>query len=176
MNTPQTLTLELTTADGAAFPLSIPNEGVILYEKNHKLAVLLLALWLRADRPRLNAQSLLNRLERANLAEESRLLNTRFVILAGYNGSLQYEEYLAAGVTDTHLHLARLWKRSLLWYQARLTAGDVTLTASGPCAEGGFTLFDFGDATPVQAGYDALEVTLLDADGNPLTTARRTFA
>lgn len=34
MNTPQTLTLELTTADGAAFPLSIPNEGVILYEKN----------------------------------------------------------------------------------------------------------------------------------------------
>lgn len=31
---PQMLTLELTTADGAAFPLSIPNEGVILYEKN----------------------------------------------------------------------------------------------------------------------------------------------
>lgn len=118
------LTLELTTADGAVFPLSIPNEGVILYEKTHKLAVLLLlcialllALWLRADRPRLNAQSLLNRLERANLAEESRLLNTRFVILAGYNGSLQYEEHLAAGVTDTHLHLARLWKRSLLWYR-----------------------------------------------------------
>lgn len=181
-------------------------------------AVLLLALWLLDGKPVFTAQSVLNRLERANLAEESRLLDTRFVIFASYNSSPQYEEYLAAGVTDTHLHLARLWKRNLLWYrpqgrtagqlyawpleevivdeapaaaaeplffcytalpavryQARLTAGDVTLTASGPCAEGGFTLFDFGEATPVQTGYDALEVTLLDVDGNPLTTARRTF-
>lgn len=222
-------------------------------KKTHKLAVLLLLclvillfLWLRADRPCLAEQNVLNRLERANLAEESRLLNTQFAILAGYNGSLQYEEHLAAGITDTHLHMTRLWKRSFLWYppkgrttprvyawpleetvigvapvqaanvcffcytalpaaqyQARLTVGETTLTTSGLCEAGGFTLFEFADTGAaaradgqlpesiyenltarlydlMDIGYDpgtksadlTLEVTLLDAQGEMLTTAR----
>lgn len=180
-------------------------------------AVLLLTLWLLDGKPVFTAQSDLNRLERTALAEESRLLDTRFLIFASYNSSPQYEEYLAAGVTDTHLHLARLWKRGFLWYlpqgrataqlyaypleeaiadaapavtaeplffcytalpavqyQARLTVGEVTVTASGPCAEGGFTLFGFEKDALTSAAYDRLEVTLLDAGGSLLTTVCRT--
>lgn len=179
-------------------------------------AVLLLTLWLLDGKPVFTAQRDLNRLERASLAEESRLLDTRFVIFASCNSSPQYEEYLAAGVTETHLHLARLWKRGFLWYlpqgrsaaqvyaypleeaiadaapavtaeplffcytalpaaryQARLTVGEVTLTASGSCAEGGFTLFGFEQDGLISAAYDRLEVALLDADGSLLTTVCR---
>lgn len=88
-------------------------------------AVLLLTLWLLDGKPVFTAQRDLNRLERASLAEESRLLDTRFVIFASCNSSPQYEEYLAAGVTETHLHLARLWKRGLFVVPA---AGPVCRT------------------------------------------------
>ena len=75
---------------------------------------ILFFLWARAECPRLTAQGALNRVESSNLAPKSRLISTDFLGTVNSNGT-NYRRYIAAGVTDTHLHMTEVWKGSFFW-------------------------------------------------------------
>ena len=78
-------------------------------------AAILFLLWARMDCPRLTAESALSRVESANLAPKSTFLRAASLgVLSSRGGT--YERFLAAGVTDTHLHMAEVREKGLLWY------------------------------------------------------------
>ena len=79
-------------------------------------AVILFFLWARAECPRLTAQGALNRMESSNLAPKSRLISTDFLGNVNSNGT-NYQRYMVAGVTDTHLHMSEIRKGAFLWHQ-----------------------------------------------------------
>ncbi len=78
-------------------------------------AAILFFLWARAECPRLTAQGALNRIESANLAPKSQLISTHFLDIVNSNGT-NYRRHIAAGVTDTHLHMSEVWKGAFLWH------------------------------------------------------------
>lgn len=78
-------------------------------------AAILFFLWARAECPRLTAQGALHRMESANLAPESRLIAAPFLQSLISNG-INYRRHMAAGVTDTHLHMTEVWKGAFLWH------------------------------------------------------------
>ena len=78
-------------------------------------AAILFFLWARAECPRLTAQGALHRIESANLAPESRLIAAPFLQSLISNGT-NYRRHIAAGVTDTHLHMTEVWKGAFLWH------------------------------------------------------------
>ena len=76
-------------------------------------AALLFFLWAGAECPRLTAESALHRVESANLAPKSKLVAAHSLGAVTSNGT-NYRRYMAAGVTDTHLHLSEVWKSGFL--------------------------------------------------------------
>ena len=64
-------------------------------------------LWIMVDRPMLSAQRVMNRAERLQLLEESTLLFHYKDSRRGYA--------FAAGITDSHFHLTKLWGGPVLW-------------------------------------------------------------
>ena len=90
-------------------------------------AVILFFLWARAECPRLTAQGALNRLESSNLAPKSKFVSAHSLGTLNSNGT-NYQRYMVAGVTDTHLHLSEIWKGGFLWHRSsRLTMPLVSL-------------------------------------------------
>ena len=79
-------------------------------------AAILFFLWARAECPHLTAQGALNRIESANLAPKSQLISTHFLDIINSNGT-NYRRHMAAGVTDTHLHMLEIRKGAFLWHQ-----------------------------------------------------------
>lgn len=67
-------------------------------------------LWIMADRPMFSAQQAINCTERLQLLEESTLLFCHDDSRYGYS--------FAAGVTDSHFHLTKLWGGPALWERA----------------------------------------------------------
>ena len=67
-------------------------------------------LWIMADRPMFSAQRVMNRAERLQLLEESTLLSRYEDSRRGYT--------FAAGITDSHFHLTKLWGGPALWERA----------------------------------------------------------
>lgn len=91
-------------------------------KKPVKLALYLLAcaalvflLWFRADCPRLSVQAALRRMESINLQPKSTFV-TAVNLGQIRSNSGNYQRYLAAGVTDTHLHMAQVRSRVWFWY------------------------------------------------------------
>lgn len=78
-------------------------------------AALVFLLWARADCPRLSAESALRRIESLNLEPKSAFL-TAVNLGQIRSNSGNYQRYLAAGVTDTYLHMAEVRNRVWLWY------------------------------------------------------------
>ena len=78
-------------------------------------AALVFFLWARAECPRLTAQGALHRIESANLAPKSQLISTHFLDIVNSNGT-NYRRHIAAGITDTHLHMSEVWKGAFLWH------------------------------------------------------------
>ena len=78
-------------------------------------AVLLFFLWVQDGCPALSAQQAFHRMESRYLLPESRFEGLASL---GYlrSGTANYQRYLAAGTTDTHLHMAEVRKKALLWY------------------------------------------------------------
>ena len=78
-------------------------------------AVLLCFLWVQDGCPALSAEQAFHRMESRYLLPESRFEGLASL---GYlrSGTVNYQRYLAAGVTDTHLHMAEVRKKALLWY------------------------------------------------------------
>ena len=79
-------------------------------------AVILFFLWARAECPRLTAQGALNRLESSNLAPKSKFVSAHSLGTLNSNGT-NYQRYMVAGVTDTHLHMSEIRKGAFLWHQ-----------------------------------------------------------
>lgn len=79
-------------------------------------AALLFFLWARLDCPRLSAESAMRRVESANLAPESTFVTACDLGSVYMTTGGNYQRYLAAGVTDTHLHMAELRNQVWLWY------------------------------------------------------------
>ena len=74
-------------------------------------AAILFFLWARAECPHLTAQGALNRIESANLAPKSQLISTHFLDIINSTGT-NYRRHMAAGVTDTPLHMSEVWKKA----------------------------------------------------------------
>lgn len=79
-------------------------------------AAILFFLWARAECPRLTAQGALNRMESANLAPKSQFVSAHSLGTLNSNGT-NYQRYMVAGVTDTHLHMLEIRKGAFLWHQ-----------------------------------------------------------
>ena len=67
-------------------------------------------LWIMADRPMFSVQQAINYTERLQLLEESTLLF--------HHDDNRYGYSFAAGVTDSHFHLTKLWGGPALWERA----------------------------------------------------------
>lgn len=82
-------------------------------------AVLCGALWVSMESPRLSAEAAFRRMESRQLLPKSRFVEAegcgQIQILGGKNSGL-YQQYTAAGVTESHVHLAYLQKKSFWWY------------------------------------------------------------
>ena len=79
-------------------------------------AAILFFLWARAECPRLTAQGALNRMESSNLAPKSKFVSAHSLGTLNSNGT-NYQRYMVAGVTDTHLHMLEIRKGVFLWHQ-----------------------------------------------------------
>lgn len=79
------------------------------------IALLLWGFWLLMGRPSFSAQGALHRIESANLAPKSRLISAPFLHNLSRNG-VNYRRHMAAGVTDTHLHIAEVRKGAFFWH------------------------------------------------------------
>lgn len=79
-------------------------------------AALVFFLWARAECPRLTAQGALHRMESANLAPKSKFVSAHSLGTLNSNGT-NYQRYMVAGVTDTHLHMLEIRKGAFLWHQ-----------------------------------------------------------
>ena len=79
-------------------------------------AAILFFLWARAECPRLTAQGALNRMESSNLAPKSKFVSAHSLGTLNSNGT-NYQRYMVAGVTDTHLHMLEIRKGAFLWHQ-----------------------------------------------------------
>lgn len=93
-------------------------------------AAILFFLWARAECPRLTAEGALNRIESANLAPKSRLISASFLHNVHSSG-INYRRYMAAGVTDTHLHMTELRKGAFLWHAPDLKYSLFSLPLEG---------------------------------------------
>lgn len=78
-------------------------------------AVILFFLWAQADCPRLTAQGALNRIESSHLLPKSRLISVPFMNQLVSDG-VNYRRHMAAGLTDTHLHITEVRKGAFLWH------------------------------------------------------------
>lgn len=78
-------------------------------------AAILFFLWVRADCPRLTAQGALNRIESVHLAPKSQLISAQFLHQLTHDG-VNYRRHMAAGLTNTHLHIAEVRKGAWLWH------------------------------------------------------------
>ncbi|MBR5536547.1 MAG: hypothetical protein IKU58_01440 [Clostridia bacterium] len=87
-------------------------------------AALLFFLWVQDDCPALSAEQAFHRMESRYLLPESRFEGLASL---GYlrSGTGNYQRYLAAGVTDTHLHMAEVRKKALLWYIVDQWSGSI---------------------------------------------------
>ena len=79
-------------------------------------AAILFFLWARAECPRLTAEGALHRMESANLAPKSQFVSAHSLGTLNSNGT-NYQRYMVAGVTDTHLHMLEIRKGAFLWHQ-----------------------------------------------------------
>ena len=57
----------------------------------------------------------INRIESANLAPKSKFVSAHSLGRVNSNGT-NYRRHIAAGVTDTHLHMTEVWKGAFLWH------------------------------------------------------------
>ena len=104
-------------------------------------ALLCGAMWASVGCPRLSAQSAFRRIESRQLLPESRFLTAQnygqFIISGGSRGG-NYQQYTGVGLTDSHIHIARLLRKVSWWHSAEKRFEDqmISLPLTGDLTAG----------------------------------------
>lgn len=135
------------------------------------------ALWASVGSPRLSAEGAFRRVESRQLLPQSRFLTAenygQFIISGGSRGG-NYQQYTGVGLTDDHIHMARLLRKVSWWHSAekRFEEQMISLPLTGDLTVGILPWHLSGGSWHGFFAYTPLAGTEL---GVTLTIGDRTF-